>query len=354
MSMRPVRRKSGMLQWSESDTVATVYVIGAGASRHAQYPLASEMGQGVIDFMLGMQPPFPQQARHLTERFGTQQNIEEMITDLGSFSRPGDGTKHPLSPLSPGNLQGFLSVALREWFGQIDVGSATAYAEFADQLVQSGDVIITFNYDDSLERELRRTGKWDVGAGYGFPFAEPVPSSQVLTLKLHGSMNWLWPVPFLRRRPVIHRADLERLGYGDCTEFTEYLYRNGGALPCLILPDREKKFFYETSFGIECRAFWDYLWTQAADAVKRSQRLILCGYSLLPVDQRACDLLLKEPRKDTRVTVISGDQSRRIASDFRDAGFQNVDAFDHGFFEDWVHREAGVSPSSAPSSNRSA
>jgi hypothetical protein len=49
-----------------------------------------------------------------------------------------------------------------------------AYAEFADKLVQSGDVIITFNYDDSLERELKRTGKWDAGAGYGFPFAAPV------------------------------------------------------------------------------------------------------------------------------------------------------------------------------------
>jgi hypothetical protein len=30
------------------------------------------MGKGVIDFMLGMQAPFPQQARHLTKRFGEQ------------------------------------------------------------------------------------------------------------------------------------------------------------------------------------------------------------------------------------------------------------------------------------------
>ena len=63
---------------------------------------------------------------------------------------------------------------------------------------------------------------------------------------------------------------------------------------------------------------------------------------LAPVDQRACDLLLNEPRKETHITVISGDQSGRIASDFRDSGFQNVDAFKEGFFEDWVHREAGV------------
>src|SRR5260370_400482 len=119
-----------------------------------------------------------------------------------------------------------------------------------------------------------------------------------------------WPlrqvrVPSLGQRPFIHRADLEHLGYGDCTDFTAYLYQNGGAFPCLILPDHEKKFLYETSFGIECRRFWGCLWPQATDAIKLSQRLVLCCYSLLPGDKRACDLLLNEPRKETQITVIS-------------------------------------------------
>jgi hypothetical protein len=242
----------------------------------------------------------------------------------------------------PGNLRGAIGCVLREWFRQIHSGIAAAYAEFATKVVKPGDVLITFNYDDSLEGELKRAGKWDLSDGYGFPFAATARSSQVLTLKVHGSMNWLWPVPFLGQRPLIHRADLEHLGYSDFTDFTGYLYGSGGAFPCLILPDREKKFFYETSCGIECRGFWDCLWAQATEAVKRSQQLVVCGYSLLPVDQRACDLLLKEPNKETHITVVAGNQNGRIASDFRNAGFQNVEASGDPFFEDWVRRGAGM------------
>jgi hypothetical protein len=330
--------------------VATAYVIGAGASRHAQYPLAPEMGKGLIEFMLRMKHPWaPVQARCLIEQFGREPNIEEVVTKLGSRidSDAAAGVSPSLSPCSPGNLRGWVGHWLREWFRQIHTGTAVAYTVFAGRLVQPGDAIITFNYDDSLERELRQIGKWDLSDGYGFPFADRKRSSQVLILKLHGSKNWLWPVPSLGQRPLIHEADVRHLGYSNSTEFN-HLYKNGGAFPCLILPGRDKQFFYKTSFGVECGEFWDLLWTQAEKAVKQSQRLILCGYSLLPVDERACDLLLKEPGKETHVTVISGDQSGRVAGDFRDAGFQHVDTFENGFFENWVDREAGLG---APRSN---
>lgn len=325
--------------------MATTYVIGAGASRHAKYPLAFEIGKGLIEFMFGLdRHPFaPVQARCLIEQFGQEPNIEEVVTQLGLRVELAKAKGIPAdpSPCSPGNLRGWIGIWLREWFRQIHTGTAVAYAQFADKLVRAGDVIITFNYDDSLERELRRVGKWDLSDGYGFPFAAIARSSQVRTLKLHGSMNWLWPVPMLGQRPLIHGSDLKHLGYSEDTDFTGYVYGNGGAFPCLILPDRDKKFFYETSFGIECRGFWDCLWAQATEAVGRTQQLVMCGYSLLPVDERACDLLLKNASKETRVTVVAGDQNERIASDFRSAGFQNVQISGDPFFEDWVLREAG-------------
>jgi hypothetical protein len=104
------------------------------------------------------------------------------------------------------------------------------------------------------------------------------------------------------------------------------------------LPARTKEFFYETSFGLEWAEFWDALWSRAADALKRADKLVLCGYSLLPVDERARDLLLRVPDRHAEVTVISGSQSERIASDFKTAGFADV-TFEMGTLKTGYNRQ---------------
>jgi hypothetical protein len=169
--------------------------------------------------------------------------------------------------------------------------------------------------------------------------------SDTVVLKLHGSMNWLVSLfggqvglfqangSSLGSQPVIHRVDLEYLG---CEDFAGQIFDRGAAFPCLILPDREKRFFYQTSFGPEYPMFWDLLWSQAADVLKCSDRIVVCGYSLLPVDQRACELLLDSPGKDARIEVVSGSQTDRIAGEFRSRGIRNVVGFNGGYFADWL------------------
>jgi len=336
--------------------VSTTYVFGAGASLHAGYPLASAMGEGLLDFMLGYpMPPYPSEAQFVIDTFGKAPNIEDVITLLQSRIDSLKGVETlegKAERMRFGNCRGFLTASLREWFRKIHTRPAPAYADFSTKVVQPGDVVITFNYDDSLERELRLASKWDISRGYGFPLGTWEQSSNVLLLKLHGSINWLisifggathgafqvasWPLAALGSHPVIHRADLQYLGYAD---FAGHTYQSGGAFPCLILPGRKKEFFYDTSFGYEFGEFWELLWSQAADAVKRSEKIVLCGYSLLPVDKRACELLLREPGKETHILVVCGSQSARIANDFRAAGFSNVNVFASGHFEDWVQAE---------------
>jgi hypothetical protein len=319
--------------------MATIYVMGAGASRHVGYPLAADMGRELIDFMLSSPDSTGRiYAEYLVDKFGVPSNFEDLITELQDRLEALKDS-HPASEarkeyLRLGTRLGYLSTSLREWFYGIRCNPAPAYSQFADLIVKSGDVIVTFNYDDSLDRELRRAGKWDVSQGYGFQLGLDERPSDVQLLKLHGSINWLVSVfggatpasgvfavanwSSLGDHPVIHNADLDFLGYKDFSGFT---YKSGGAFPCLILPGRSKRFYYDTSLGREYSDFWDLLWRQAMFRIKRAEKMVICGYSLLPVDERACDLLLNAPRKDTPVTVISGSQSERIATDFETLDF---------------------------------
>lgn len=142
---------------------------------------------------------------------------------------------------------------------------------------------------------------------------------------------------------MIHPADLHHLGYAD---FKGRVFTGGGALECLILPGHKKELFYDTSCGRGFGDLWESLWSQAAGAVNRSEKIALCGSSLLPVDQRARELVLIMPKRQTDVTVVCGSQSERIAGDFRAAGLQHVRVFAGGYFEEWV--KAAVNESLRP------
>jgi hypothetical protein len=339
--------------------MTTTYVFGAGASRDAGYPLAPEMGRGLLEFMVGSSDPLIRASgEFVTDMFGESPNIEDVITELQSQIESLKNAKNPddrTQRMRLGNRRAYLGVGLREWFREIRSSPAPSYAAFADRIVKPGDVIVTFNYDESLERELRRIGKWDISSGYGFPLGTAEDSSDVLMLKLHGSVNWLVsvldgatggafivdPISSLGNHPVIHRADLQFLGY---ESFSGHTYQSGGAFPCLILPGRTKEFFYDTSFGHEFSEFWDFLWSQAAEALNKTDRIVLCGYSLPGADQRARDLLLLGPDKEADVEIICGNQTERIATEFRRAGFRNVATFEGGYFADWC--EANQVPQS--------
>ena len=329
--------------------MTTTYVLGAGASCHAGYPLAVRMADGLTEFMRkSPRLPYSQVAKDLVEMFGEFHNIEDLITEIqlraGELKDTSKCEYHWI-----GTRRGFLAQALVDWFREIRLKPAPAYAAFAETLVQPGDVIVTFNYDDSLERELRQRGKWDILRGYGFPLDAIESPSDVLILKLHGSVNWL--ASFLGgasggtqvitrdtftlgHQPVIHPDDLAYLGYS-----LGETWSSGAALPCLILPGRTKNFFYDTSSGQQFVRFWDLLWRKATEVLEGSDRIVICGYSLPSADERACSLLLGNRNRHVSITVVSGDRSEDIAERFRNAGFRTVGASDSAYFEEWVQSE---------------
>jgi hypothetical protein len=126
----------------------------------------------------------------LGKLFTSIDDIEEIVTELES---PATGS--PVSKLRTNERSSILDGirdALCAFFDSIRVNDAALYQRLAREIVQPGDVTVSFNYDVSLDRELKRAGKWQVGEGYGFPLGiNRMPPSDTKLLKLHGSTNWM-------------------------------------------------------------------------------------------------------------------------------------------------------------------
>jgi hypothetical protein len=332
--------------------MSTVFVFGAGASHHAGYPLAAVMGEPLLNWML-QSSDFAFYARYLVDGFGMPANIEEWITKIDSHhaTLKGQRTSEERSEYRRlGTSIGRLKSGLAVWLRQFRDGSAPSYAEFSDRIVQPGDAVVTFNYDDALDCELRRTGKWDAFSyGYGFPIGVSEQACEVVLLKLHGSVNWQWnPLggrsgdgsvfawngPSLGNCPVILPYDLKFLGYENPSG--PGVYTGGAAINVVILPGLSKEFFTDTSFGRETTEFWDSLWSQATHALQSCSRVVVCGYSLPVADQRARDLLFKHPSRDAGIEIVCGRDSDRIAGEFEERGFLNVTPFGGGLFAEWL------------------
>ncbi len=147
---------------------STTFILGAGASFHAGYPLIASMGKELFAWMRQPRTPvsygFAEYADDLERRFGD--NIESVLQGIDDEIR-----RHgPDRPAFANCHRPAVAEAMRQWFVEIHRGThASAYQQFAAEIVQSGDTIITFNYDVGIGGSLRAVGKWHIGDVYGFP-----------------------------------------------------------------------------------------------------------------------------------------------------------------------------------------
>jgi NAD-dependent SIR2 family protein deacetylase len=178
--------------------------------------------------------------------------------------------------------------------------------------LKTGDVVISFNYDILMDNALRNSSKL-TDCGYLIPFqkvsidgqqwtkAEDV-SSDVVLLKLHGSMNWMHCAYcgcyFLTR--------YEKTGAWyvslppncpNCGESNAYLER-------VIIPPLLSKDYSSQPMG--------YLWRQAERHLFRVREIVAIGYSFPPTDF-ATEALLRiglpwDIQKQTHFTVVNPDK----------------------------------------------
>jgi hypothetical protein len=304
-----------------------VYVLGAGASLHVGYPLTRDLGPRLLKW-IGQNPgpenyPFWPDPQELL-KLGSIDDIEDFVTKLEDSPKPG-------------YMLAGLREALCNYFDSIRCGPAALYECLAREVVQEGDALVTFNYDVSLERELKRAGKWEIANGYGFDLGiGEMRTSPNKVLKLHGSTNWMDSLFGGVRggmtsgfgfeshgvRPVILPQEFDFLGY---RAVRDPQFNGGGAgrAGSMVLPTLNKQFYVSTSSNPrEREAFWSSLWNQAAEAVRRADNIVIIGYSLPAADARARDLLLREGNRDADVTLCCGGQTKRLGEEFVSAGFR--------------------------------
>jgi len=346
----------------------TVYVLGAGASHHAGYPLCGAMGSQLFGWMRsqasaqGFKSCFPSTAQFLDAQFSQIKDIEDLFTELQRQIDLGRGTLDQLHRCAAlEDKRCILVDALRVWFNEIrQQRSADAYRRFATEIVAPGDCIITFNYDVSLERELKSACKFEVGDGYGFTIESFPNSSPTKILKLHGSTSWLalaftgvksnaqgqafvWEGGnILGERPVIERGEFSFLGYSGLFD-PAFPNGDGSALPVMIMPTRSKEFFFALGNRTEYNNFWCGLWQRAEKALRAADRIVICGYSMPEADERARELLLHSAKKDAEVVVASGDDTQRIVAECLESGASKAAAAEAVYFEDWVESQMSIS-----------
>lgn len=327
------------------------YVLGAGASRHAGYPLALELGNALREWAYRSRDPSDDYRTYIDqvlELYG-HLRFEEILTDLIECE-PGSRAATIQRPIR-GQLLWALRESVREFFNDLRGQPAEYYERLANEYIRPDDVIVTFNYDLALERTLKRADLWEIGNGYGFPLNIEIPPSKTKILKLHGSTNW-WALLFggttgfsqadsgaLGVRPVIFfKPEFEFLGYPpgilDCQ--CRGLDRGAGHT-AIIMPILRKRFYEQTSFGREWEPFWQELWNQASRALQFSEEIVVIGYSMSSADQKARELLFGNSNKMARISIFCGSLSDSLCREFQQHGFPRVQTAGASLFEDYLN-----------------
>jgi len=181
----------------------TTYVLGAGASRDAGYPLATTMASELLHWMKSAthEPgsyaaQYPATAHYWKNAFLPLRTSKDLVTAIHKLIDDYEnGTQEQRKKRAVlANQYRCIQERRSGLVAEIQQGTAlqsSAYRDFARNIVVPGDCIITFNYDVSLDRELHLAGKFEVGDGYGFQIEGLPGRSPTKILKLHGSTSWL-------------------------------------------------------------------------------------------------------------------------------------------------------------------
>ena len=295
--------------------MGTVYILGAGASHFACFPLAG----GLWQFL---QRELDQTKNEVIKRHGSQcRALVERVSEFIQKDKP------PLCPpdlemiftlidlveiqggvLGSLDFRGFDLYAARYGFASLVTDAFQGHSSDVQKwledksrvaqawagTVNRGDTIISFNWDLLHEMILFKKGKWNYQDGYGFPAQRQTQGqgSPILILKLHGSCNW-----------ALQHPDDPSPSVDYIAQFFEFADPNGNFTSTsdhgesLILPSYLKDPSQKPSLHT--------VWKQAYNALREATEVIVLGYSLPLADVPTRTVMSLALRQNMTLDVIN-------------------------------------------------
>jgi hypothetical protein len=310
-----------------------VWVLGAGASTFAGYPLAS----GLLPFIRDLRS-VDSRTNEIASKMFDKLNVAEMLFEKKMLEDPSVGsnleelltyldlyrtfprTAFAINPWDRTDSDAVRRVISEKFLGfqydmskyvwgtnpipisPVDARRIREIARAWGQVLKSGDTILSFNWDILHEVILWQAGVWSYRDGYGFhcaPQGEMDRSSEVLLLKLHGSVNWVQGDEAGPVTEIASVADFfaKSKDWQPRTHFHQAQIDWGRKL---VLPTYLKDITAN-------KALLD-VWTKAHEILSQAKELIVVGYSLNKVDHPARLLFgtaLSENQELNKVTVVS-------------------------------------------------
>lgn len=307
--------------------VNRLFILGAGASRRAstdahKAPLDKEFCQEITDLHTS-RPSWVSASRDIIctkwsyptyfEQMGLEEAVLRQISHF-EFLNAIHPRRRPTSINGPEYLN-HIAHLIMFILCRAKENSEKLYQTFAEKVFPAADAssindrIITFNYDDLLDKYL--IDKYTLQEVYFDRMKEHqlVPllfrRHQIfdppLLIKLHGSVNWRCNTDDFHK--IIDKD--YRLTSSD--QFIDIWYSQGAqpspsdSISPFIVPPLPSKPI--TEFGI-----LRYLWTKAYEYLYEAKELVICGYSLPNTDQLAYSMFSNFKNKSIKkVTIVDID-----------------------------------------------
>jgi hypothetical protein len=234
-------------------------------------------------------------------------DVERVLTDLDleAMSTSPDDPRYDELTNHRTEVVRFISNRLSDM--DISDSQIATASELCLSLFRPGDFVLTFNWDCLLEKLLWQAKVWTPYGGYGDAMAIGLHSSLcglnpffLTILKLHGSVNFAFPSYGGPRLTLFQLPDV----FPGITAISNDSDDN--TLPVVTLPTHLKR------YG-DNRSIRD-VWTEATDAIRHAQSLVVIGYSFPIADQMARMLISfagANERLD-RVAILTGSENESL------------------------------------------